>query len=274
MALGKLLDWSQARPNLAAVKAAGYSAVYRYVCSDAAERGLPGKRLTPAERDAILHAGLDLGLHGEDDPSAAKLGYTRGKQQGTQWADYASSVLAAPKGMTIVAAIDYDTAGTYPAVVQDYLHGVRDGFAGEYAVGVYGSFYVVEGALVAGDAVHAVQTAAWSHGNIFLHAHVYQHGPSEFPNTDYNDILNRPHGTWLQTLATPSTPGDDVKPILAKDGSGNCWVIAADLSTRTGIDPADYDKMQASGQYAPNPGIGQITLVHIPDVTQRPTGTK
>ena len=33
MTVGKLLDWSQARPNLAKVKAAGYSAAYRYVCS-------------------------------------------------------------------------------------------------------------------------------------------------------------------------------------------------------------------------------------------------
>jgi hypothetical protein len=57
MPLGKVIDYSQARPDLAAVKAAGYSAVYRYVCSVAAEAGLPGKRLTPLERDDILAAG-------------------------------------------------------------------------------------------------------------------------------------------------------------------------------------------------------------------------
>jgi hypothetical protein len=198
--LGKLLDYSQARPPLDQVKAHGYSAVYRYVCSDKAEAGLPGKRLTPSERDQILHAGLDIGLHGEDNAAAAQAGYARGLEQGKQWAGYAHDVLAAPKGMTIVAAIDYDTAGTYPTVVSDYLHGVTDGLQGQYTVGVYGSIYVVDAALAEHAAVHGVQTIAWSHSKVSTWAHLYQHGGTEFPGTDYNDILRTPHGTWLQTL--------------------------------------------------------------------------
>jgi len=197
---GKALDYSQARPPLGKVKANGYSCVYRYVCSDTAEAGLPGKRLTPAERDQILNAGLDIGLHGEDNASAAQSGYARGKQQGQQWADYASTVLHAPRGMTIVAAVDYDTNGTYPQVVADYLHGVTDGLAGEYQTGVYGSIYVVDAALALKHAVHGVQTVAWSHGKVSSWAHLYQHGGSEFQGTDYNDILHTPHGSWLQTL--------------------------------------------------------------------------
>ncbi|HYS38240.1 MAG TPA: glycoside hydrolase domain-containing protein [Pseudonocardiaceae bacterium] len=207
MTLGKLLDWSQARPPLTQIKAHGYSAAYRYVCSDSAEAGLPGKRLTPAERDQILHAGLDIGLHGEDEAGAARKGYTRGLAQGKQWANYAHRILNAPKGMTIVAAIDYDTSGVYPTVVRDYLHGVTDGLDGQYRTGVYGSIYVVDAALAEKTAVHGVQTNAWSHGKISAWAHVYQHGPSEFPGTDYNDVLRVPHGTWLQTLG-----GDDMTP--------------------------------------------------------------
>lgn len=209
MAIGKLLDWSQARPNLAAVKKAGYSAVYRYVCSDGAEAGLPGKRLTPTERDQILHAGLDIGLHGEDEAGAARKGYARGLAQGRQWADYAHRILNAPKGMTIVAAIDYDTVSTYPTVVRDYLHGITDGLDGQYRTGVYGSIYVVDAALAEKSAVHGVQTNAWSHGKISAWAHVYQHGPSEFPGTDYNDVLRVPHGTWLQTLGGVDMPFTD-----------------------------------------------------------------
>jgi hypothetical protein len=209
MAIGKLLDYSQARPNLAKVKAAGYSAVYRYVCSQSSEDGLKGKRLTPTERDQILAAGLDIGLHGEDNNGAAQAGYSRGLEQGRQWADYAHTVLDAPKGMTIVAAIDYDTLSTYPQVVKDYLRGVTDGMGGQYKTGVYGSIYVVDGALADRDAVHGVQTNAWSHGKISAWAHVYQHGPSEFPGTDYNDILRVPHGTWLQTLGGEDMPTAD-----------------------------------------------------------------
>jgi hypothetical protein len=209
MAIGKLLDWSQARPPLAKVKAAGYSAAYRYVCSDTAEAGLPGKRLTPMERDQILAAGLDIGLHGEDQAQAAKSGYPKGLAQGKQWADYAHRILNAPKGMTIVAAIDYDTAGTYPTVVRDYLHGVTDGLDGQYRTGVYGSIYVVDAALAEKTAVHGVQTNAWSHSKISSWAQVYQHGPSEFPGTDYNDVLRVPHGTWLQTLGGDDMPFTD-----------------------------------------------------------------
>ena len=223
MTVGKLLDWSQARPNLAKVKAAGYSAAYRYVCSDAAERGLPGKRLTPLERDQILHAGLDIGLHGEDEAGAAQKGYQRGLAQGKQWADYAHRILNAPKGMTIVAAIDYDTSGVYPTVVRDYLHGVTDGLDGQYRTGVYGSIYVVDAALAEKTAVHGVQTNAWSHGKISAWTHVYQHGPSEFPGTDYNDVLRVPHGTWLQTLG-----GDDMTP----EQEANLDAVLSAVTTR------------------------------------------
>src|SRR6266704_1911768 len=198
MPVGKLLDWSQARPNLAKVKAAGYSAAYRYVCSDTAERGLPGKRLTPTERDAILHAGLDIGLHGEDEAGAARKGYTRGRAQGKQWADYAHRIL-------------------YPTVVRDYLHGVTDGLDGQYRTGVYGSIYVVDAALAEKTAVHGVQTNAWSHGKVSSGAHVYQHGPSEFPGTDYNDVLRVPHGTWLQTLEGENVALTDAEILAIAD---------------------------------------------------------
>jgi hypothetical protein len=213
--LGKLLDYSQARPPLTTVRAHGYAGVYRYVCSDRAEAGLPGKRLTPRERDQILAAGLDIGLHGEDDARAALGGYNRGLAQGRQWAEYAHDVLAAPKGMTIVAAIDYNTLSTYPLVVQEYLGGIDDGMQHEYLTGVYGSIYVVDGALRADHAMHGVQTIAWSHGKISQLADVYQHGGSEFAGTDYNDVLRIPHGTWLQTLgADMPLTSDDAKTLF------------------------------------------------------------
>jgi len=227
MAVGKALDYSQARPPLGKVKANGYSCIYRYVCSDAAEAGLPGKRLTPQERDQILNAGLDVGLHGEDNAGAAQAGYPRGRQQGQQWGDYAHDVLDAPLGMTIVAAVDYDTGGTYPPVVADYLHGVADGLGSDYKVGVYGSIYVVDAALAEGHAVHGVQTVAWSHGKVSSWAHLYQHGPAEFQGTDYNDILRVPHGSWLQTLGVDVPLTDADIPIIRK-------AVKAELDTGAG----------------------------------------
>ncbi len=248
MTLGKLLDWSQARPPLTQIKAHGYSAAYRYVCSDSAEAGLPGKRLTPAERDQILHAGLDIGLHGEDEAGAARKGYTRGLAQGKQWANYAHRILNAPKGMTIVAAIDYDTSGVYPTVVRDYLHGVTDGLDGQYATGVYGSIYVVDAALAEKTAVHGVQTNAWSHGKISAWTHVYQHGPSEFPGTDYNDVLRVPHGTWLQTLGGDDMPFTDW-PQADQDALADAvWARGVKNSASGLIQPAGVRLVGAQSQ--------------------------
>ena len=62
-------------------------------------------------------------------------------------------------------------------------------------------------------ASHAVQTIAWSHSRISTRAQVYQHGGSEFPGTDYNDILRVPYGSWLQTLR-----GEDM-PLTRADGN-------------------------------------------------------
>lgn len=81
----------------------------------------------------------------------------------------------------------------------------------------------------------------------------------------------------MQALFLPADPppdpigDDDVKPLLVQDGTGTCWVIAPDLSSKTEITVDDFTKLKAAGLYVnPNPGIGQVTLVHIPDVTQRP----
>jgi hypothetical protein len=153
-------------------------------------------------------------------------------------------------------------------VVADYLHGVKDGFAGQYAVGVYGSFWVVRGALQAGHAVHGVQTVAWStgwgptpgcvvcdipnwdpenHEHVYRDTHLYQHGGSEFPDTDYNDIFHVPHGSWLQTLNGADMTPDEHAALMRIDKAcsldtthpgvvslGDTWrIVNADTSDLT-----------------------------------------
>ncbi len=213
--LAKALDYSQARPDLAQVKAAGYESVYRYVCSDTAENGMPGKRLTPKERDAILHAGLDIGIHGEDESGAVLKGYNRGLAQGAQWTSYARNVLGAPQGMTIVAAVDTDTGG-YTSTVDQYLRGVQDGLGGYYKLGVYGSYNVIVGAhnVGLGNSCY-VMTNAWGSDFPPTIAHMHQYGgDNRFQGVDYNDVLRIPHGTWLQVLGGDnSMSAEDVQAL-------------------------------------------------------------
>jgi len=195
--LGKILDYSSARPDLKAVKAAGYEAIFRYVSSAS------WKRLGPTERDDILAAGLDIGLHGEDEADAWTKGYSRGLEQGRNWTSYARYTLDAPKGMTIVAAID--TALVYPSnptALHRYLDGLTDGFAGYYELGVYGDYGAIVAAYNAGQGKSCyVMTNAWDINTPPQFCHIHQYGSdARFPGCDYNDVLRRPYGSWLQTL--------------------------------------------------------------------------
>jgi hypothetical protein len=203
--IGKAIDYSGARPDLAQVKAFGYTDVYRYTRSKDSSY-----RLGPTERDQILDAGLDIGIHGEDSAGDAAYGAARGTLRGTAWANYMSTVLHAPKGMTIVAAVDYDTSGQYPNAVDDYLAAVEAAFQGEYRLGVYGSYGVITGAHAAGrgDACY-VMTNAWGPDTPPSFCHLHQHGGTPFPETDHNDILRNPRGTWLQTLRGDDMPFTD-----------------------------------------------------------------
>jgi hypothetical protein len=210
--IGRAIDYSDARPPLDQVKAAGYTDVYRYTRTfDSA-----GKRLGPTERDQILDAGLDIGIHGEDQSGDAANGAARGTLRGTAWANYMHDVLQAPKGMVIVAAVDYDTLGNYPNAVDDYLGAVEAAFQGEYRLGVYGSYWVITGAQAAGrgEACY-VMTNAWGPDTPPSFCHLHQHGGTPFPNTDNNDILRNPRGTWLQTLGKdPEMMLDPTDPIV------------------------------------------------------------
>lgn len=212
MAIGKLLDYSAQSKSidLKAVKAAGYEGVFRYVCLS--DVSLPGKLLRPAERDAILAAGLDIGLHGEDEAGAVFKGYSRGLEQGKQWSDYARTVLGAPKGMTIVPAIDSNTGG-YVKVVDDYLRGVDDGLAGYYEMGTYGSSLVIGGAHKAGRGTSCyVMTNAWGPDDPPTFCHIHQHGGDpRFGSVDFNDVLIRPYGSWKQTLSGVDMPISDAE---------------------------------------------------------------
>jgi hypothetical protein len=66
----------------------------------------------------------------------------------------------------------------------------------------------------------------------------------------------------------PETEDDDeMKAMLARDGSNNYWVIAGDFSSRTKITKQVFDTLTKTDRYDTNPGLDQTSLVHIPDVT-------
>src|SRR5437588_4833777 len=70
-----------------------------------------------------------------------------------------------PKVTPIYFAIDYDAGFDELDVITDYFSGINDVLAGEYSIGVYGSYRVCEFARDRWPAVsHRWQTYAWSRG--------------------------------------------------------------------------------------------------------------
>lgn len=187
--MAKWIDYSFARPDPAAIRAAGYSGVCRYLTGQ-------GKALTASERDALFAAGLDLLLNFEQNADNAKGGYAQGLKDGKAAAN-AADALGAPRGMAIYFSVDYDTAASYPAVVANYLKGCAAGMAGRYEMGVYGSYYVVHGAMADGQAKYGWTTVAWSYGH--KAGHIFQTGEQTFSHgADIDEPLQADIGSWKQ----------------------------------------------------------------------------
>jgi len=179
MTLG--LDYSAGRPSGAAIRAAGYSFVVRYL-----DNGLGGGRanLTAAEAADLRGAGVDVALVWErkllSGPDRAAQGRAAGAADAG--AAMAQARACGLDGWPIYFAIDFDLPDYAPAAtsplaklgpVGDYFGGIRAVLPLE-RVGVYGSFYAVGRVRAAGLAQWTWQTMAWSGGQVDTAIHLLQ----------------------------------------------------------------------------------------------------
>jgi hypothetical protein len=205
-----LIDYSAARPTPDIIKSSGYSGVMRYLSTD------PGKNLQPAERDALLAAGLSIGLVWETYANRAAAGFSAGVAD-AKAAEAQAAALGYPAGLPIFYAVDF---AADPSVVKPYFDGVRS--VATRPVGIYGSLSVVDAALAGGWAVYAWQACAWSGGKVSQRAHLYQRlSPTvahPIGGTDENIVL-RPFPLWTSAPPAPSKPppvASDIPPIFTK----------------------------------------------------------
>lgn len=192
-----LVDYSMAKPSAATIKAAGYAGAMRYLSTD------PSKNLTPAERDALLNAGLSIGLVWETYATRAGAGAAAGAAD-AKAAEAQAKALGLPAGLPIFYAVDF---GANPAAVKPYFLGVKS--AAARPVGIYGSISVVDTALTGGWATYGWQTVAWSAGKVSTIAHLYQRLKATvahpIPGTDENIVL-RPFPMWTKAAPVPPKP--------------------------------------------------------------------
>lgn len=248
------LDYSAGRPSGAAIRAAGYNFVVRYL-----DNGLGGSRanLTAAEAADLRNAGVDVALVWERKLLSGPDRATQGRAAGA--ADAAAAVAQARAcgldGWPIYFAIDFDMPDYAPAAtspltklgpVGDYFGGIRATLPLE-RVGVYGSFYAVGRVRAAGLASWTWQTMAWSGGQVDTAIHLLQRLGTVTVggvDCDVNEAKQPQFGQSAAQALTTTTPGDIVFEFIANtDG------------------PLQDPTKPFSGSTAPLNGYAQVKLL-------------
>jgi hypothetical protein len=156
------------RTIAADLKSSGYTFACRYLVPDGS------KRLTLNEAQILSDAGLNILTVYETAAGRAKGGAANGRIDGA--ASYkCATALNMPTTGIIYFAVDFDAQPSDMQSVADYLRAAR-AQTGDYEVGVYGSFAVVE-YMGKHDACKGFwQTYAWSpSGAVSAYAIVYQY---------------------------------------------------------------------------------------------------
>lgn len=180
------VDYSDARPDLKALKAQGHEGVIRYLSS------IPGpKVITRAEAEAIHGAGLWFFLVYEDGTSDPTLGAPEGTKDG-QTAAAQATALGYQRDATIVLAFDrndYVLEGPVLEYAQAWIKAVTDaGFLADIrARGGYGDYAVAHNSIFG---MHwKVET--WGGDNTSIHLlQMVNSNPRPTPGCDTNVILH------------------------------------------------------------------------------------
>lgn len=187
------VDFSWARPGGAAIKAAGFGFVLRYVPYP----GDGGKGLTVAEIADYRANGLDIGLVFESTAERPLAGWSAGRADALQ-CDRSLLSLNAPGDLPIYFAVDFDAQSSQFDAIAAYLRGAQQ-VLGLMRVGVYGSYAVIEDAHTLGSAAWFWQALAWSGGNLSPWRHLYQSLNGQFINggeVDHNEAYGDDQGLW------------------------------------------------------------------------------
>lgn len=188
--VAKGIDYSWARPGGAAIKAAGYHFVARYLSHDTS-----GKTLTHAEATDLHNHGQRIVLVWEDGAQNALGGHGQGVADAHTALSQANA-LGFPGNLPIYFAVDFDASPAQQTEIDAYLTGAAS-VIGPGRVGVYGGFYVVERSFQHHTAAFGWQTLAWSGGQVLKGIHLYQNGQSAFSGgADVDEARLSNYGGW------------------------------------------------------------------------------
>lgn len=168
----------------------------KFVCRYLVPVQYAWKRLTRKEAEAITATGMQVVSvfqRGNNDAAGGAINGTRDGKAAFQEA----MLIGQPAGTAIYFTVDYDAQPKDYGVIEAYLREAAKELPG-YAVGVYGSYAVVEEMAKRGACKHFWQTYAWSKGQLSRAANLYQYknGQTLAGHTvDFNDALGS-EGWW------------------------------------------------------------------------------
>ena len=157
----------------AALKATGIIAVGRYLGYET--QGW-SKSLTPDELKVIQAVGLSVFLIWESNPTTAGyFSYSKGISDSTSALEEAVYI-GAPNSTAIYYTVDFDAQTSNMVSIIEYFRGIRDGSNGQFIVGAYGSYSVLQALKASSYAPDKYfQTYAWSSGMVFSGNDIYQY---------------------------------------------------------------------------------------------------
>jgi hypothetical protein len=134
------VDYSWARPAPAAIRAAGYAGVWRYLSG-----GTAGKDLTKEEAAALHGAGLGIGCVWETTARRATEGAAAGTADGKGAAAQARSV-GLPQGCPLLVNVgDFAGASAQLDVIEAYYHAFRAETEATWQTGGYATAFIIAG---------------------------------------------------------------------------------------------------------------------------------
>ncbi|EJL38959.1 Protein of unknown function (DUF1906) [Brevibacillus sp. CF112] len=197
------------------IAAAGYEFVCRYLVP----QRYTWKRLTSAEVEAIRAAGMQIISVFETSAARPAGGASAGQVDG-QEAYNEAKLIGQPLGSAIYFAVDYDAQPSDYDKIEQYLRAAAGKIPG-YAVGVYGSYAVVEEMAKRKACTHFWQTYAWSRGKRSAHANIYQYkNGTMLPGINHTLDLNESYGNEGFWEVKPKMKPEDAQKIIAFLGAG------------------------------------------------------
>ena len=195
--MSQVLDYSLARPDPAAIAAAGYVGVMRYV---APAQDAP-KVIYAPEYAALRAAGLQVGLNWEWYADRAREGAASGTADAQEALRQANAL---GYGGAIYFSVDYDAPPADQPAINAYFQACAQ-VIGLARLGCYAGYWPLSRLFDAGLIIYGWQTIAWSGGNRESRAHLYQTAQTAFNNgADVNDVLK---DNWTgEVMAVPQGP--------------------------------------------------------------------